>query len=70
MEHNDNNDSVNITTGDTESTNQIPHNYYVPLNNAEAVNTVESPIFKFPARYSDINDIYLQLTNTIPSQIF
>ena len=37
----------------------------MPLNNNESVNTVEPPIFEFPAVYSYINDIYLQLNNKI-----
>ena len=65
IQHIYNDDSINTTTEDIESTNEIPVVGEVPLNNNESVNTVEPPIFEFPAVYSYINDIYLQLNNKI-----
>ena len=65
IQHIYNDDSINTTTEDIESTNEIPVADEVPLNNNESVNTVEPPIFEFPAVYSYINDIYLQLNNKI-----
>ena len=65
IQHIYNDDSINTTTEDIESTNEIPVVDEVPLNNNESVNTVEPTIFEFPAVYSYINDIYLQLNNKI-----